>query len=359
MKWESLIGGDQPKDTVLNSLMQIPKRDDKQYHARFEVIEPNISQQADLLFMPDDKKYKYILVVVDIGSRLLDAEPLQDKKTSSVKTGFERIYKRAILKIPQILSVDGGTEFKAEVKKYLNDKDIRVKINKPGRHKQQALVERYNQIIGAYLFKRMTAQELLTSQPSVEWVDYLPSLIKYINKKATTRRKKAISKQKFDNFPTDKTTEILQIGTKVRVKLDHPINAATGEKLSGRFRTTDMRWDPRPRIIKEVLLKPYQPVLYLLDDPKKNSEFEKIGYSRNELQVISKNETHYKGRDIIAGKPKTFIVDQILGKKKIKNKVYYKVSWVGYDDPKDQTYELRSKLLEDVPDVVKEYEKHH
>jgi hypothetical protein len=47
-----------------------------------------------------------------------------------------------------------------------------------------------------------------------------------------------------------------------------------------------------------------------------------------------------------------------LDKKRIKGKVYYLVSWVGYD-ASDQTWELASQLKEDVPDEVKKYEKNN
>ena len=104
--------------------------------------------------MPNDNGYKYLLVVVDIGSRLTDVESLKEKSASEVKKAFEKIYERDIIKIPHVIEVDSGSEFKGEVKKYFEDNDVRIKVAKPGRHRQIGLVERRNQIIGKLLFKK-------------------------------------------------------------------------------------------------------------------------------------------------------------------------------------------------------------
>ena len=40
---------------------------------------PNAIQQADLLYLSDDTGFKYPLVVIDLGSRLMDAEALKNR----------------------------------------------------------------------------------------------------------------------------------------------------------------------------------------------------------------------------------------------------------------------------------------
>ncbi|MDX9924329.1 MAG: hypothetical protein RBS48_06145 [Ignavibacteriaceae bacterium] len=358
MNWDHILGKEQPKNTLLNNLLRVPKREDKKATTSFALVDKNRTHQADLLTMPDDGGFKSILTVVDVGTRLVDAEPLKEKTALTVRNAFEKIYKRNILNVPQRLEVDQGSEFKKEVASYFDQEQTHIRRGKAGRHKMQGIVERYNQLLGSYLFKRMTAEELLTGEETKEWVQFLPSLIKWMNDRAPTRVKKAKSKQ-IDEIVISKTkdeNEILPIDTNVRVKLDHPINPVTGEKLHGRFRTTDIRYHPTIRTIKQIVMKPTQPILYLLNDPSKKDEFESVAYSRRELQVVDKNEKQYEGKEVVKGKPKTFIVDQILGKKKVKNKIYYKVKWVGYPDEKDFTWEPRSVLMQDVPDVIKEYE---
>ena len=140
-----------PKDYLekqeLENLFKKPKRDTKKNEPHFQLIKHNYVDQADILYLPNDNGYKYLLVVVDIGSRLTDAEPLGERSALRVKEAFEKIYARDILKIPNTIEVDSGSEFKGEVKKYFEDNNVRIKVAKPGRHRQMGLVERRNQII--------------------------------------------------------------------------------------------------------------------------------------------------------------------------------------------------------------------
>src|SRR5690625_4071016 len=167
----------------LANLYKIPKKDSKINTPHTQVLIDGFSQQADLLHLPKDRGYEYALVVVDLGSRLLDAVPLKNKTASNVVNAFKTIYKRGIIKKPAIIEVDPGTEFKGVFKNWAKDNDIVIIYKKVGRHRQQAVVERANQMIGEALHKRMTAQELLTDVPSTEWVNDLPKIVTAINKK--------------------------------------------------------------------------------------------------------------------------------------------------------------------------------
>src|SRR5579859_7692193 len=104
--------------------------------------------------IPEDPKgYKYILMCVDLGTRKVDAQPLKRREAIAVLKGFKAIYKRKYLKPPTVrLEVDDGTEFKAEVKKYFIEKlKVHLRVGKPGRHRQQSLVECANKLIGQAL----------------------------------------------------------------------------------------------------------------------------------------------------------------------------------------------------------------
>ena len=58
---------------------------------------------------------------------------------------------------------------------------------------------------------------------------------------------------------------------------------------------------------------------------------------------------------VIRGQPTTYVVQKIIGKKKVKGKIYYRVKWKGYPDS-EATWEPRKNLIEDVPILVNEYE---
>ena len=121
--------------------------------------------------MPEDPKgYKYILMVVDLETRKIDAQPLKRREAIAVLKGFKAIYKRKHLKSLTVrLEVDDGNEFKAEVKKYFIQKlKVHVRVRKPRRHRQQSLVECANKLVGQALYQRMAAQELLTGEVSCE-----------------------------------------------------------------------------------------------------------------------------------------------------------------------------------------------
>ena len=238
---------------IIDNLYKKPRREKPNESAHFPNFNKNEFHQADLLFLPTDNGHPYALVVVDVGSRMCDAVPLMSKLSSEVVRGFKTIYQsHKILKPPtSVIGVDSGSEFKGDAKKYFsNVLKVKVQVAKPGRHRQVSIVERKNQDIGTKLFKRMTAEELLTDATSVAWVEYLPTVISLINKNT----KKTFVKQKTTHKYSFKG-EVLEQGTKVRKALDQP-RSLFGEKLHGKFRNSDIRFSIEPHIITESIVLP-------------------------------------------------------------------------------------------------------
>lgn len=340
--------------TTVDKLYQKPVKDkvDDQIHYPY----PNTGywQQCDLLFLPNDKGFTYALVVVDVGSRKVDAEPISNKKSINVLKGLYTIWKRKILTTPKLLSVDQGSEFEGEVSKGLSKMGISLKVALQGRHRQVALVERKNQTIGTLIHKFIVYNEMASGGSSSAWVEALPTIIKSINEKVDQN----ISKQKAyqEKFPHSKTStmKLLEVGQKVRVQLDNPISLQGG-KLHGKFRAGDIRFNPRIRTIKYVLLKPNQPPIYLIDGDYSSLKVEKAGYTINQLQLVDDNEKKPE-KPLIEVEENRFEFEKILDKKVEKKKVYYLVKWRGY--PKSEaTYEPRDELIKDVPQKVLAFEK--
>jgi len=344
----SKVDGKKLRNEKIYNLYKTPKKDKGVNMPRIEAFEENAVHQADILFLPHDGAYKYALVVVDVATRKVDAEPLKGKSADDVLNAFKKIYGR-VLKLPMRLEVDSGGEFKGSVKKYFTDKGVFVRYGQPSRHRQQGLVERMNQILGKALYQRMVAQEMLTGEKETRWIKDLPVMTGAIN--AGRKKKKVVE----DPVCEGDSCNLMEIGTKVRVQLDEPIDLLTGEKLHGHFRSTDIRWNPKVREIKEILIRPGQPPMYLLDGKVGKREVTPIAYTKNQLQVVPADEKPPNPK-VIRGKPNTYIVEKIVDKKKEGNRIYYKVRWLGYS-AKDDTYELRSELMKDVPDLIKEYEK--
>ena len=342
------------KNDLLSNLYAIPKREKSVNMPHFQPKPPGQTVQADLLFMPSDRGFKYILVVVDTGNKALDAEPLKSKEAEGVVRGLDIIFKRKYVDKPHKIEVDAGSEFKGKTRKWFDKNNIKVRVAEVGRHRQQALVERANQTIGSILFKRMTAQEILTGSESRHWTRDLPKLMKLMNAHIKERDVNVKIKTDGDVVCEGDSCNILDVGDKVRVALEFPINPVTHEKLNGKFRSSDIRWHPDKRIIRQVLLKPDFPPMYLLDGNVGTLKVKPIAYTKEQLQLVPKNEK-LPNVATIRGKPKAFIAQNIVDKKKIKGKIHYKVKWFGFPES-ESTYEPLAKLITEVPDLIKKYE---
>src|SRR5580698_5941219 len=95
------LGLDNKSNNLVKNLYEIPKKDKGVNMPSYQLILPNQVIQADLLFLPDDDGYKYCLTVVDLGSRLIEGEPIKNKEAKSVKEGFEAIFKRKVINMPE------------------------------------------------------------------------------------------------------------------------------------------------------------------------------------------------------------------------------------------------------------------
>ena len=116
--------------TIVDALLEVPQVDKKGVNVpTTDVFERNTTHQLDLLFLPEDDGYRYLLVIVDIATRHVDAEPLKTKDSKEVLKATQKIFKRKYVKQPLRLEVDSGTEFKGKFKEYYDKLlDIVVKI---------------------------------------------------------------------------------------------------------------------------------------------------------------------------------------------------------------------------------------
>jgi hypothetical protein len=267
------------KDTTeLNQLMKkVPKEKGINQMPTIQIFKKNGYHQSDLLFLPSDRGYKYALVVVDASTKFTDAEPLKTKTAIAVKKALIKIYDRKILSPPKVMMCDDGGEFKGTFKSYLDSKNISIRYALPSRHRQQALVESKNKVIGGILNNIMAQEELTTGKTSRKWVANLPEVINKMNSKL----KKPLTTEPSPLPYSDKSNvELLTIGTKVLVPLDHPIDVATGKKLFGKFRTGDVRWQRTPKSIDNIVLKPSQPPMYMVKGDSK------VLRTRQQLQPV-------------------------------------------------------------------------
>ena len=358
------------KDQELNQLYTKPKVDKFKETPHNKFTELESYYQADTLYLPDDENgYKYLLVVVDTANGKTDAEPMKTLETREFVEGFKKIFQR--MGTPKYIQTDSGSEFKKHVKKYFKDNKIMVKKTLVGRSRQNGLVEARNKQISRAIFKRQTAEEILTGEIERNWVDDLPYILKYINMnakddfkeklKAVEQEIQPLLKGTYMRYqtPTPKapevevfTTEAYKFGQKVRVQLDKPISTK-GDKLHGRFRVTDIRFSPDVYTIDNIIIQDGQPIMYIVKNTKTN-EVLPVAYTTNQLLPIDKI---IKPSEDIQSKKSKYIVEKILDKKTDPKdkRVYFYVKWKNYSE-KESTWEPRSNLINEVPDLIKEYD---
>ena len=272
-----------PDTKIIEQLHKKPMPE-KQYNdlPHFTDGKPNQTCQADLLHLPEDRGYKYLLVVVDDASKICDGEPLKDRQPSNVITGFNKIWKRNIIKKPHNIELDKGTEFRGITKQYFDNMNIGVRYAETARHRQQAIVESKNNIIGKVIFAIQNTKELETGKQNKEWVSHIKEIIHQINQMAEAGQEKERKKHPLTNFPiwTDNNKNLLKEGQAVRILLDHPIEVHNNKRLGGKFRSGDIRWTKDVHVIKDILLRPDQPPMYTVDN---NTH---VQYTRQQLQPI-------------------------------------------------------------------------
>ena len=158
---------------------------------KFYVSLPNKVHQANLIFLPHDKlgrsTYKYALTVVDVASRLKEAQPLTSKDSAEVAKAFQTFYTRGPLKWPQMLQVDPGREFMGAVTKQMEKHKTSIRRGRTEIHRDQAIVERFNRTLAKRLFGHQYAVEmrLPEGQRSTAWVKRLPKVVSSLNNEVT------------------------------------------------------------------------------------------------------------------------------------------------------------------------------
>jgi hypothetical protein len=362
-------------NSIVQNLLKIPRKDKRTETIHTTCPTENYIHQIDTLFLPEDntkdptkvelhkkelkminmlrikskekpikkeRGYRYCLVVVDISTGKCDAEPLIYKNAFIARDALKRIYQRKILTLPHEIECDAGSEFKNVFLEYFNTvSHVRTKI--AGRHRAQAVVESVNGVISKLIQTRMISEEINTREFSTEWIEDLPKIVFQINKYFShlppelNLEKQVPIRVKSNSVASN----IIPIDTPVRYQLDNPKDVTTGKRLFGKFRVGDIRWSEKVCKITRIYLRPDQPPMYKVDNLD-------CAFTRNQIQIVDATEKAPPTKT-----QKKFVIEKILSKTKVKNKVFYEVKW----SSGEITTEPRTSLVEDVPDLIQEFEK--
>lgn len=325
-------------DDLIGKLLQKPVHDKDVNTPNVHVNTRDFIHQADTLYLPHNKKFKYAVVVIDLATNHMDAKPVKSKSPDEAGKVMNKMYKGPHLKQPKLLEVDGGTEFKGSFRSYFKGMDIRTK--KTQRHRAQASVEGMNSLISRLLNRMMLKDGLIKGKESSKWVDYLDHVVEQINK-LLAHEPTEIDPVK--NMPkcAGRSCDLIKVGTKVRIILEAPEEFLSHKRLIGKFREGDTRFENKIRKVTQIFIRPAAPPMYKVDEID-------IGYTRNQLQIVGKNEVQPETN---ANKFKN--VSTLVGRKKISNLIHFNCVWT--DGSK--SWQPRSLLVEYIPILVREYEK--
>ena len=150
----------------------------------FSVTKRNECHQMDLMMMTGTYRsptgHKYVLCVVDVGTRLAVCRPLKTKTAAEVAVALASIHRNrpgGVAFVPKKIEADAGGEFKSETAAYLKSKNIAIRLGIPGTHTHQAIIERFQQSLGKKLAKYIAHQAGGDETRLIDWTKALPKLV--------------------------------------------------------------------------------------------------------------------------------------------------------------------------------------
>lgn len=295
--------------------------------ARVIVSGPKEQLDIDLADMQslakDNDGIKYLLVAVDVFSRLAWVVPLKDKSGKEVEKGLSNILDNIS---PRKIRSDAGSEFKNKwISKLLKSKDIyhHVTMNEV----KANYVERFNKTLKTMIYR------YLAKHRTRRYIDVLSDLVTSYNatphKSLNNVAPKHVNEQNVANLwahmylkPKKKRKPLLKKSQKQRkkntlykykigqlVRISHqrrPFQRAYNEQWSYEVFKIQRRF--------QMQGIPMYKIFDLLEDPITGN------FYQSELQPVDKSE------DVL------WEIESIKKKRKRNNRIQYFVKWFGYSD---------------------------
>ena len=147
-----------------------------------------------------NKGIKYLLTVIDVFSKYGWIEPLKDKKTESVSSAFDHIFKKSKRK-PEKLWTDKGREFISKHFKDLLKKD-KIILYHTQNEEKSSIVERWNKTMKNKMWKMFSANNNTVYWDELDKLvdDYNNTCYSSIEMSPTEASKKENEKKVFANL---------------------------------------------------------------------------------------------------------------------------------------------------------------
>jgi hypothetical protein len=184
---------------------------------KFEILQLDLADLSNLASA--NKNYKYLLIAIDVFSRLLFVVPMKNKSTSTILDAVEEIFDQTE---PTMINTDNGSEFiSKEFKKLLKERGIDVQYSDVGDHYKMGLIDRVVRTLREKINKYMEMHE------TTHYIDVLPKIVENYNLAYHSGIKKAPAEVEEDdqdilNIMSEKYSlakreeTIYQVGDKVR-----------------------------------------------------------------------------------------------------------------------------------------------
>jgi hypothetical protein len=118
--------------------------------------------------------YRYLLVGVDVLSRMVFGVPIKSKSTNDMKKGFEKLFKH-MPNLPAEIFSDLGKEYESnEMRHYFALKGIKKQSSRTGDTKA-AVAERFIRTIKDRIYRWFSEKNTL------RWIDVVPKVIESLN----------------------------------------------------------------------------------------------------------------------------------------------------------------------------------
>ena len=281
--------------------------------------------QADLVEMIPyanvNKKFRYLLTVVDVFSKYAWARPIKNKKSASVTEAMRDILVSPdgqLFKPPKLLQTDQGKEFDNVMFRAMLD-EYNIRLFNSFSNKKAAVVERFNRTLKSKMWREFSARG------SYKWIHILDELmLEYNNSKhrgigmmrpsQITLKDEAFLQEIHNKDHASRKRGVVRFSVGDYVRMS---------KLKGVFeKGYTPNWSTELFIIHKV--QPTCPVTYLLKDVKGN--LIEGGFYNEELQKTALKDT--------------YLVDKII--KRRGNQVL--VKWYGFPST-ENTWEDEKNIL--------------
>lgn len=287
---------------------------------KVEMIDIDHIHQADLVdmqnFKDENRGFRFILVVIDIMSKFVFAQPLKSKKAAEVAHAYRFILQRSN-RIPKLFHVDQGGEFWGAKMKDLLDK-YGIKLFNTFTKLKASIIERFIRTLKSKIYRNFHFQS------SHDWVSVLQKLISEYNNTPhrTLKFLRPIDISKHDTpFLHANIYNYQKLGDR-----KFKFNIGDNVRISKNRLTFHKGYYPNfsTEIFKIIHRKNTFPPVYYIKDT--NDQIIKGAFYEQELQ-----KTKF---------PDIYLIEKILAKRK----QHYLVRWLGFD-AKHDSWILRKDIV--------------